>query len=791
MMGAPVGSVVATPKTEGSIAPVATAAATTIPVAVAEPAAVSEPVAVAAAVAPSTVVETEAVPSVVSTTEAETVAVAPAAVAEEDPLASHAAIIQELEQKSRESIEGTWMEVGGDCNSPVPTKTLAPFAYYSPPPPPAVPVKRVEEPVAAAKEPEVEVAAEPVVESSSVSVAAPETPVAHNDEAAVEPVAVTPSPAVVAPMTPTRVMSSDSLMSAPKSPSLDDVSVFSGSNGSSNNRSKTPIRSAKKSMLVSSAVKTPNKNAPMATVSVGGTKQPVYPEGRTLRESSLCYEQSFRSYSGQTTASSAKKKPAPLRTGHGKNEGGGGGELSPLFQRSKAMHRDPDGRPSIGTITTQWEFMRTNFVNNSDEELEWLMVSKKQGAYNYANKKNEQAEDRYFRSLFEVDFFESKIKFFAGPTAKVPAMIAELAAMYNVLLATPKDEAAIQTIATQHAKLVEAMHVHEKDQIFAAFDPKIEQNVLLMLQEADRFKIVRKARDIHSNLTPEISALQGKLMKARKDGDEALKNMEKWSKRSMEADEYPAVMRAQEQAWMEKEYEDNMAAYRTMRSYFPPNITDINAAEIANQYAANGGLISMELAQELKTNKFLQWLETHPDDIVFESFLTGERKTFFENLESMDITELRALATVLPAKFELDNDGKKMEWRTRFFNRVKQLVAQQRREKVKGAWDPTKNARAMVDLPPLKPELVRRPVYYFRTKEQSDLKLKQFDDKLALLAKKKKWLEAAEKEAKEAKEEYDTVLKEMRDPDFIEMYGAEQLASVKDMAKNEWANAEK
>jgi hypothetical protein len=129
----------------------------------------------------------------------------------------------------------------------------------------------------------------------------------------------------------------------------------------------------------------------------------------------------------------------------------------------------------------------------------------------------------------------------------------------------------------------------------------------------------------------------------------------------MEADEYPAAMRAQEQAWMEKEYEDNMIAYRTMRSYFPANITDINPTEIANQYLAQGGLISLELAQELKTNKFLQWLETHPDDIVYDSFFTGERKAFYENLESMDITELRALATVLPLKFELDNDGKKAE----------------------------------------------------------------------------------------------------------------------------------
>jgi hypothetical protein len=36
-------------------------------------------------------------------------------------------------------------------------------------------------------------------------------------------------------------------------------------------------------------------------------------------------------------------------------------------------------------------------------------------------------------------------------------------------------------------------------------------------------------------------------------------------------------------------------------------------------------------------------------------------------------------------------------------------------------------------------------------------------------------LEQAEVDVKEAKDEYDTVLKEMRDPDFIELYGAEKV----------------
>lgn len=42
----------------------------------------------------------------------------------------------------------------------------------------------------------------------------------------------------------------------------------------------------------------------------------------------------------------------------------------------------------------------------------------------------------------------------------------------------------------------------------------------------------------------------------------------------------------------------------------------------------------------------------------------------------------------------------------------------------------------MVELPPLKPELERRLIYYYRTKEQSDLKLKGYDDKKNILNRK-------------------------------------------------------
>ena len=111
-----------------------------------------------------------------------------------------------------------------------------------------------------------------------------------------------------------------------------------------------------------------------------------------------------------------------------------------------------------------------------------------------------------------------------------------------------------------------------------------------------------------------------------------------------------------------------------MRTYIPANIAELSVNDLVAQSKTLDGLLSMELAQELKTNKLLHWVITHPDDIAFASFLTGDKKSYFENLEVLDIIELRAIS-------------EKNEWRSRFMQRVRQLVSQQNREKIKGPWD--------------------------------------------------------------------------------------------------------
>eukprot|EP00981_Chlorochromonas_danica_P012395 scaffold4877_cov171-Ochromonas_danica.AAC.10 len=167
-----------------------------------------------------------------------------------------------------------------------------------------------------------------------------------------------------------------------------------------------PTSAVKKTPNKSRASTTTNNNTANTNTTTDNSK-PLFAEGRTLAEMGVNFETSLRSYrtsSVRGAPSSAKKRTGGGGGGHGGNGNGNGHELSPV---RKSSNRDPDGRPSIGTITTQWEFMRTAFVNNSDEELEWLMISKKAGAYSYAHRKHQVAEDKYFKSLYEIDFYQS------------------------------------------------------------------------------------------------------------------------------------------------------------------------------------------------------------------------------------------------------------------------------------------------------------------------------------------------------------------------------------------------
>ena len=346
--------------------------------------------------------------------------------------------------------------------------------------------------------------------------------------------------------------------------------------------------------------------------------------------------------------------------------------------------------------------MRSNFVNNSEEELEWLMVSKKPGAYKHANDKNCAAEDRYFKSLSDIETYEYQRKRIAEAVELICPALASIAAEQAALSADSTNEQALNRVAVAQAILIKNLKIITAVRPRESLKWELKSSVRkLLVGVATNRQGAAAARVAHNMVDMGTMCLDEKESKvaiaaAVKASEEALKAMEKWGKREKETDEYAQVVRDEEAAWMLSEAEANNAALATMRSYIPLNIAEMSVKELREAVIAKGGLITLELATELKANRLLQWVTLHTADITVDNFLNGDKKHFFLNLEKLDVVELRALVAVMPLKFELDGNGNKAEWRERFMTRAKQLISQQSRQVVKGGWDRINKCRSTV-----------------------------------------------------------------------------------------------
>lgn len=451
-----------------------------------------------------------------------------------------------------------------------------------------------------------------------------------------------------------------------------------------------------------------------------------------------------------------------------------------------------EGRPSTGTIEKQWEFMKAYFANNNDEELEWLMVAKRNGAYKYAKRKSEDAEDKYFKSLFEVETREKISKLILLTPDSIGFTLPKVISGFTEISQVKADNDTIRKFTELQSTLLKILNDIEKN----SFDvPILSEKTLNTLKSisvdtCDKIhRTVRRARDIQDSISSEFQLFHASVYKFRKMSEDSLNEMEKWSKREKESVDYISAIRLEEEEWLSKELVSNNEALRIMRTYIPVNISELSVSDLMNRSRELGGLFTIELASELKNNRMLHWIVCHKDDIIGDNFLVGEKKQYFENLESLDIIEIRALLLCIPEIFALDKDGRKAEWRSRFISKAKQMIAQQNGESLKGGWNNKLKKRSMIKLPPLKSDQERRQVYFYRTIEQTTKKLSQFEEKEALLNKKMLWLEKARAVASETKKEYDIVLVEMRDASMKLQYGAEQYMNAKNMAKREWNEA--
>eukprot|EP00752_Nemacystus_decipiens_P014162 g12593.t1 len=280
--------------------------------------------------------------------------------------------------------------------------------------------------------------------------------------------------------------------------------------------------------------------------------------------------------------------------------------------------------------------------------------------------------------------------------------------------------------------------------------------------------------------------LEEQINKTRSDSQSALARMEKWRERKEALPEYEKEIAEREKAWFEREAAANEEALRRTRALLPVGVTGLTVAQLEQRAIEAGSLYPRELALRLKENRLLHWTVTHPDDIARSNFLRGDHAHFFTNLDQYDLVELRAVLACLPAKFEVDGDGRKAAWRATFLQRVQGLVAQERGDTVSGGWDPELQARRQVQLPKLTEGQTRRKEYYYPTATEVEQKIHKLHERRRRLeAKQTKLALVRDELLPEAKEEYANVLEDTRHPANKEAFKPEDLRRARDEAKAE------
>ena len=239
-------------------------------------------------------------------------------------------------------------------------------------------------------------------------------------------------------------------------------------------------------------------------------------------------------------------------------------------------------------------------------------------------------------------------------------LIESMAASADALTANPLDSEACRKISLGKDKLKRLFRIGADNEVPGL----LAKDVNFVIGLEDNRKIAKKCGStLLPHLDLDTEEFKTSVIASRKQQEVALEQMEMWSKREKETFEYAEYVAKQEDEWLETERQANETALVEMRSYVPANVAELSVHNLLDAASCQGGLMSLELASELKSNKLLQWLVMHPEDIAFANFLNGDKKTVFENIELLDIVEIRALAGWIPKVFELDNDGRKAEWR--------------------------------------------------------------------------------------------------------------------------------
>ena len=115
--------------------------------------------------------------------------------------------------------------------------------------------------------------------------------------------------------------------------------------------------------------------------------------------------------------------------------------------------------------------------------------------------------------------------------------------------------------------------------------------------------------------------------------------------------------------------------------------------------------------------------------------------------------------------------------------RVRELVAREDGNTVKGGWDPVSKARRVNKLPTLEPHLARRALYFYPGAAEVEARLAKYGERRERLAIKLATVETIKGEVAELQDEYQAALSDSRSDELKKLYGKEQLTQNKEAAK--------
>ncbi|CBJ31449.1 conserved unknown protein [Ectocarpus siliculosus] len=518
-----------------------------------------------------------------------------------------------------------------------------------------------------------------------------------------------------------------------------------------------------------------------------------------------------------TTAGGESRKPSStndtaVRRGRRKarKSGGGGGE--------------EDGRPSLGTwqkASMRLEILK-KITGKDDEELEWLITAQEGQGVKRSERRRENAETEYHRLLFEESMLKAGREIIKDRRLEVSLktvikMGEELQRLTKIHEQLTEQEKSLTTLigddddktdtATEMDHLGKARGMAEAELRYAlegisAGKERVRALGDLMKEECGRrgkmFGESKTALETVIGITASVGSARELVVPARarsgldsieasaKTMSEGLSQTSPRSSRKETLPEYVKHLSDEEAAWFEREADANDQALRSMRSLMPVGVTGLTVAQLEQAAIDGGSLFPRELSLRLKENRLLQWVVMHPEDIARSNFLQGAHAHFFTNMDKYDLVEMRAILACLPAKFEVDDDGRKAAWRAEFVQRAKGLVAQERGDTVSRGWDPEISARRQVRLPELSAGQTRREEYFYPTAVEVQARVDKLRERQCRLeAKRAELAEVRDKLLPEARQEHADVLEDTRHPFNKKTWKPEDLRRAREEAKSE------